>query len=124
MVVDLFLQNGGLTMKMSFRQEKPPRTELSEMWQHLHSNRQFEATRELHLRHETSIQVQLLRLRLKTQIRPRFAHQNQTWQRRDSTAFPQPELTNCNFKNIFVLFFILANKVVKIIGGHLVQVEV
>lgn len=87
------LQNGGLTMKMSFRQENTPTTGLSEMWQHLHTNRQFEEARELHLRHETSIQVHLLRLRLKTQIRPRFAHQNETWQRRDSTAFPQSGLT-------------------------------
>lgn len=63
------------------------------MWQHLHSHRQFEEARELHLRHETSIQVQLLRLRLKTQIRPRFAYQNETWQRRDPTAFSQPGLT-------------------------------
>lgn len=78
---------------MSFRQEERSGTGLSEMWQHLHANRQFEEARELHLRHETSIQVQLLRLRVKTQIRPRIAHQIETWQPRDSTAFPQPELT-------------------------------
>lgn len=49
------------------------------MWQQFYAHRQSAQTHEVHLRHETAIQVQLLRIRDQTQVRVGRAHQKQTF---------------------------------------------